>query len=119
MHQHKSYGIRRLILASGYSLAGLRSALRLDTAFRQETVLFAAGLVITSLLHITGVERALLIGSLFLVLIVELLNTAVECAIDRISHEIHPLSKRAKDLGSAAVFLALANAAFIWASIVL
>lgn len=116
---NKATGITRIINATRYSLEGLVSTFRSEAAFRQELVLVCIGVPIALLLNVTNVERALLIGSLFLVLIVELLNTAIESAINRISQEIHPLSKRAKDIGSAAVFLALLNAATMWGIILL
>ena len=106
-------GLRRLVNAARYSLAGLKAALG-EAAFRQELVL---ALVLIPLgLHLgkSGVERALLVGSVLLVLVVELLNSAVEAAVDRISTEMHELSKRAKDLGSAAVLLSLVNLATVW-----
>jgi diacylglycerol kinase (ATP) len=106
-------GLHRIWHAGGYSLAGLRAGWG-ETAFRQE-VLAAIVLVPAAFWLGRGwVETALLAASVLLVLIVELLNTAVEAAIDRIGLERHPLSKRAKDMGSAAVLLALLLAAGIW-----
>jgi diacylglycerol kinase (ATP) len=110
--QHR--GWRRLVNAAGYSWAGLRAAWRNEEAFRQETLLCAALVPVALWFGENGVERALLIGSLLLVMIVELLNSGIEAAIDRIGQERHELSGRAKDIGSAAVFLALLNAAIIW-----
>lgn len=112
-------GLRRLINATKYSLAGLTDAARHEDAFRQELILFAVAAPVALWLGADGIERALLIGSLFLVLIVELLNSAVEAAVDRISLEEHRLAKRAKDLGSAAVMLSLAAAAAVWALVLL
>ena len=97
-----------------WSLAGLGAALKHETAFRLEAILFAILAPLGIWLGQDGTERALLIGSLLLVLAVELVNSAVEAAIDRISDERHPLSKRAKDLGSAAVFLCLINVPVVW-----
>lgn len=112
-------GIRRLINALGYSLHGLRSAFRHEEAFRQE-VLFAIILIgVASILQVSGLERALMMASLLLVLVVELLNSAVEAVVDRVSLEEHHLAKRAKDIGSAAVFLSLVNVAVVWAAILL
>ncbi len=108
-------GLKRLYFAAGYSIRGLRAAWRHESAFRQEMLLFAIGAPLGGWLAGSGVERALLIGSLLLVLLVELLNSAVEAAIDRIGDGDHPLSARAKDLGSAAVFLSLLCAAVVWA----
>lgn len=107
-------GLRRIVNATSYSLAGLRSAWRHEAAFRQESALCAV-LVPTALwLGTTAVERALLIGTCLLVLIVELLNSGIEAAVDRVGEEHHALSGRAKDLGSAAVFLSLALTLVVW-----
>lgn len=104
----------RVIRALGYSLRGLRAAYKKESAFRQELVL-AVVLVPAGLwLGKNGVERALLIGSVLLVLIVELLNSSVEATVDRIGAEQHKLSGRAKDMGSAAVLIALLQLAAIW-----
>jgi diacylglycerol kinase (ATP) len=112
-------GIRRLVNALFYSFDGLADAFRHESAFRQE-VLLAAILVPTAfLIHVTAAERAMLIASVLLVMIVELLNTGVEVAIDRISFEHHSLSKRAKDIGSAAVLLTLLLLACVWGVIVI
>jgi diacylglycerol kinase (ATP) len=109
-------GLDRIVRATGYSLEGLRIAYRGESAFRQETWL-AVFLVPAALwLGRSWTEVALLAGSVVLVLIVELLNSAVEAAVDRISFETHDLSKRAKDIASAAVFLSLWLAAAIWAA---
>lgn len=99
--------------ATGYSLAGLRAGWN-ETAFRQESVAAVLMLPLAWWLGRTWVETALLAGSVILVLVVELLNTAVEAAIDRIGPEWHALSKRAKDMGSAAVLLSLLLTAGIW-----
>jgi len=107
-------GLRRLINATRYSLAGLAAALRHEDAFRQEVMLAAILVPTGAMLGRTGIERALLVGSVLLVLVVELLNSAIEAAVDRVSLEDHPLAKRAKDLGSAAVMLALLNVAAVW-----
>ncbi len=96
------------------SLNGLGHALTSERAFLQELVLLIAGSIAAFVLTDSNVERALLIGVLGLVLIVELLNSAVEATVDRIGPEQHPLSKRAKDLGSAAVLLSLVLAVAIW-----
>jgi diacylglycerol kinase (ATP) len=92
-------------------------AFREESAFRQELTLFVLLTPITFLLPISYLEKALLIASLIMVLVVELLNSSVEAAIDRISFEHHDLSKRAKDFGSAAVMLALLIAVLLWAAI--
>lgn len=107
-------GLRRLVDATRYSLEGLAAAFRHEEAFRLE-VLAAAALVPTGLwLGGDGVERALLVGSVLLVLIVELLNSGVEAVVDRVSLEHHDLAKRAKDYGSAAVMLSLIAAGAVW-----
>lgn len=112
-HKGKT-GLRRLINATRYSLSGLAAALRHEDAFRQEAMLAAILVPSGVMLGGTGVERALLVGSVLLVLIVELANSAIEAAVDRVSLEEHPLARRAKDLGSAAVMLALLNVAVVW-----
>ena len=115
-HKGKT-GLQRVLNAIRYSLDGLSAAVRHEDAFRMELVLLVVLTPLALWLGNSGVERALLIGCLILVLIVELLNSAVEAAVDRISFENHRLAKRAKDIGSAAVMLSLANAAVIWALI--
>ena len=112
LQQHK--GWRRLVNATGYSWAGLKAAWRNEEAFRQEALLCAALAPLALWLGDGAVERALLLGSLLLIVIVELLNTGIEAAIDRIGPERHELSGRAKDIGSAAVFVALLNAGVVW-----
>lgn len=110
-------GIRRIVRATVYSVQGMAHAWRHEAAFRQE---IALGLVLAPIglwLGTTPVERTLLIGSVVFVLIVELLNSAVEAAIDRHGEELHELSGRAKDLGSAAVMLSLLLVAALWASV--
>ena len=107
-------GLRRLINACGYSINGLRAAFRLEDAFRQEIGLAALLIPAALLLHVEAGERALLLASVFLVLIVELLNSAIEAAVDRISLDNHELAKVAKDIGSAAVMLSLACLATVW-----
>lgn len=108
-------GLRRVLNAAGYSWAGMRAAFRHEDAFRQELLLSGLLLPLAVYLGDSGVERALMIGSVLLVLIVELLNSAVEAAVDRISFEHHHLIKRAKDMGSAAVLIALLNVVVVWA----
>lgn len=107
-------GISRVIGAAGYSWKGLCAAFKNEAAFRQELLLLLVLTPVALWLGLDGIDYALLIGSLLLVLIVELLNSAVEAVVDRIGSEQHELSGRAKDIGSAAVFVALANAALIW-----
>lgn len=112
-------GWRRLINATAYSWAGLRAAWRNEEAFRQESLLCIVLTPLALWLGDSGVERALLIGSLLLIVIVELLNSGIEAVVDRIGPERHELSGRAKDIGSAAVFMSLLNAAVVWLLIVL
>ena len=112
-------GLQRIVNATRYSWAGLGAALRHEDAFRQELVLAAVLAPFGLWLGRTGAERALLVGCLILVLIVELLNSAIESAVDRTSLEAHPLAKRAKDLGSAAVMLSLALAGITWLLVLL
>ena len=112
---HKGHtGFDRVVRAAGFSVAGLRAAYQGESAFRQESWLAAAMLPLAFWLGRGWLEVAVLAGSVVLVLIVELLNSAVEAAVDRISFELHELSKRAKDIGSAAVFLSLAMCAGTW-----
>lgn len=110
--------IRHLIKALTYSLAGLRFALS-EIAFRQELALFTILGPVGLWLGQTPAEKALLVGCLLLVLVVELINSAIEAAIDRLSFEHHPLSGQAKDMGSAAVFVAIINVILVWLVIVI
>lgn len=112
-HKGRS-GLNRILHATRYSLDGLRSAYRGESAFRQEFWLAAVLLPAAFWLGRSWVEVALLAGSVMLVLIVELLNSGIEAAIDRVSFELHDLSKRAKDFASAAVFLSLLLCGSIW-----
>lgn len=112
-------GLTRILHAGGYSLAGLRAAYRGEAAFRQLLLLNAVLIPTACLLDVSRGERALLILAPFLALIVELLNSAIEAAIDRISLALHPLSKQAKDMGSAAQLLALTLIALTWGVILL
>jgi len=112
-------GLQRLLNALRYSAAGLKAAYACEDAFRQEAILSAVLLVASIFLPVNGLERAVMIASVLLVLIVELLNSAVEATVDRVSLESHRLSKRAKDIGSAAVLIALVNVAVVWASILI
>jgi diacylglycerol kinase (ATP) len=107
-------GIERIVRATGYSIEGLATAYRGESAFRQETWLAVLMLPLSFWLGRTWIEVALLAGSVMLVLIVELLNSGIESAIDRVSFEMHDLSKRAKDLASAAVFLSLLLCSGVW-----
>jgi len=107
-------GIRRTIKAALFSVAGLRAAWTHEAAFRQECALTFILVPIAFWLGHSAVQRALLIGSCVIVLIVEVLNSAIEAVVDRVGTDHHDLSGRAKDLGSAAVFLSLALVILIW-----
>jgi len=112
-------GLRRILNAVGYSWAGLAAAFKHENAFQQEVFLALVLIPLALFLGGSGIERALMIGAVLLVLMVELLNSAIEAAVDRISLEHHQLIKRAKDMGSAAVMIALINVVVIWALILL
>jgi diacylglycerol kinase (ATP) len=112
-------GLQRIWNALNYSLAGLRAAYANEDAFRQEVLLAAVLIPLAIVLPVGGIGRILMIGSVIVVLIVELLNSAIEAAIDRISLDHHRLSERAKDIGSAAVLLALINVAMTWTLVLL
>jgi diacylglycerol kinase (ATP) len=107
-------GLARIARAAGYSFKGQRAAFAGEEAFRQELLIVAIMTPAGLWLGRSAAERALLVGSLLLLLIVELLNSAIEAAIDRIGPERHELSGRAKDLGSAAVFVALVLTGAVW-----
>ena len=113
-HKSKS-GLGRMWNALFYSIAGFKAAYRHEHAFRQECLLALILLPLALLLPTGGLGKAMMVASVLLVLIVELLNSALEAAVDRISLEDHQLAKRAKDIGSAAVFSSLLNVAVIWA----
>ena len=110
-------GLTRLWNAFGYTRAGMRAAYRHEDAFRQEVwlaiVLIPAALLVPAQFA-GGIGKALMVGSVLLVLIVELLNSAIEATVDRVSLDNHRLSARAKDIGSAAVFIALVNVVAVW-----
>lgn len=112
-HKGKT-GLRRMVNAFGYSCAGLREAYCNEDAFRQEVLLALVLLPTAFWLEPTMIGRALMIGSVLLVIIVELLNSAIEATVDRISLDDHNLAKRAKDIGSAAVLLSLLNLSVVW-----
>lgn len=110
-------GLKRIVSAAGYSAKGLRAAFINEAAFRQEILLFVVLVPVALWLDVDLAEQLLMIGSLLLVLIVELLNSAIEAVVDRIGTDHHELSGRAKDLGSAAVLLTLLLTLYIWGSI--
>lgn len=111
-------GVKRILGAIGYSMEGLTSAWKGEQAFRQELLLVVPATIVALLLPIVPLEKLMLIGVLVLVLIVELINSAIEAVVDRVSLERNPLSKNAKDFGSAAVFLTVLLAAATWAVVV-
>ena len=110
-------GLVRLWNALGYSRDGLAAAWKNEAAFREEVLLAAIAIPLAIFLGKTGVDRSILIGSIILILIVEILNSGLEAVVDKASPEKHELAKRAKDMGSAAVLFSLINAAIIWACI--
>ena len=112
-------GIRRLIRATGFSLKGLAAVARHETAFQQELALTVVLVPLALWLGDNGLERALLIAVWLLVLMFELVNSAIEAVVDRIGPEQHTLSGRAKDIGSAVVLVALINAALVWSLVLL
>ncbi|AKL14062.1 TPA: diacylglycerol kinase [Kluyvera intermedia] len=110
-------GITRIIKAAGYSWKGVRAAWINEAAFRQEGVAVIIAIIIASFVDVDAITRVLLIGSVVLVMIVEILNSAIEAVVDRIGSEFHELSGRAKDMGSAAVLMAILLALFTWVSL--
>jgi diacylglycerol kinase (ATP) len=117
--QQQNVGIKRLVNALGWSMKGLRATFKHEEAFRQEVYLLIVLAPLGLWLGNDGVERALLVGPLLIVLIVELLNSAVESVVDRISDEQHKLSGRAKDQGSAAVLISLVLVVLCWGSVLM
>jgi diacylglycerol kinase (ATP) len=112
-HKHRP-GIMHAWRATGIALLGLRAAWVHEDAFRQEVVVALIAIPVALLSNASLTGRAMLVGSIFLVLIVELLNSALEAAVDHASMELHPLARRAKDIASAAVFVSIVNALLIW-----
>lgn len=107
-------GLARIWAALFHSLDGFSAALRHEDAFRQEVVLALVLIPLALAMHVSGLAKALMVGSVLLVLIVELLNSAIESLTDRVSLENHELAKRAKDMGSAAVMMSLVNVPVVW-----
>ena len=112
-------GVKRIYAAFFYSMQGFRTAWKTEHAFRQEIMLVLPAVVIALSLPVSSLKKLALIGVMIFLLIVELINSAIEAVVDRVSFEHHPLSKNAKDFGSAAVFLACVLAALTWAVVVL
>jgi len=117
-HKGKT-GFRRLLNALHYSCDGLKEAHRNEDAFRQEVLLALILLPLAFCLEPAAIGRALMIGSVLLLLIVELLNSAIEATVDRISLDDHRLAKRAKDIGSAAVLITIVNLVLVWLLVLL
>ncbi|RBW66257.1 diacylglycerol kinase [Vibrionales bacterium C3R12] len=111
-------GIKRVIKATGYSIQGLKAAFKHEAAIRQELGLLVVAILLLCWLDVTMLERIVMLSSVVLVLIVELINSAIEAVVDRIGVEHHELSGRAKDIGSSAVLVALLLAGFIWLTII-
>ena len=107
-------GVKRVLNATQYSLSGFKSAFQNEAAFRQIVLINIVLIPISCVLHVSRVEHAMLIAVCLFALIVELFNSAIEAVVDRVSLERHPLSKNAKDMGSAAQFVALAIIFFTW-----
>lgn len=112
-------GVSRVFKATGYSLAGLRAAIVGEAAFRQLLALSAVLIPLACVLQVSALERAVLLLVVFVALIVELLNSAIEAVVDRISLELHPLSKQAKDMGSSAQLISLLMILTVWLVILL
>ena len=119
MAHQNAKGIKRLINACIFSVAGFKATWTHEEAFRQEVIIFVVSTPIALWLGETTVEKLLLIGSVVLLMLVELLNSAVEAVVDRVGFEHHELSGRAKDIGSAAVMMSLAWAAVTWTLILI
>ncbi|MDZ4184980.1 MAG: diacylglycerol kinase [Desulfuromonadales bacterium] len=113
----KNTGLKRIYLAAGFSLKGITTAFRHEAAFRQEVLLAAILLPLAFWLQVDPLERVLMIAAVLLVLIVELLNSAIEAVVDRVGTEHHELSGRAKDMGSAAVFISMLLTAYVWGAV--
>lgn len=111
-------GLRRLLNAFAYSIAGLKAAYQNEDAFRQEVMMAIVLIPLAFYLADDAIARALMIASVMLVIIVELLNSSIEATVDRISLENHSLAKRAKDIGSAAVMMSLINLVAVWSLLI-
>jgi diacylglycerol kinase (ATP) len=119
MAYQNATGWRRIVNAFGYSIKGLKACYEVEEAFRQEVLVLIPAIPLGLWLGETPVERALLVGSLMIVPIVELLNSAIEANVDRVGLERHELAKRAKDIASAAVFMSILLTTLIWALLLL
>lgn len=116
---HKNTGFKRVVKALFYSFDGIASTLKHEAAFRQEAILAVVLVPLSFMMQVSLVEHLILIASIFLVLIVELLNSGIEAVVDDISMSNRPLAKRAKDMGSAAVLLSLSNCFFCWLAVII
>lgn len=114
VNPHKFTGSRRLLKTLSCSLSGLLVAWREEAAFRQEVILAIVLIPVAFMMPVDLTQRVLLVASVMLVLIMEMINSSIEATVDRISLDIHPLAKKAKDMGGAAVLLALTNAILTW-----
>lgn len=114
---NQATGLKRIIKATGYSYQGLTAAWRNEAAFREELVVTVIAIILATWLDVGVIARILLVGSVLLVMIVEILNSAIEAVVDRVGSDYHELSGRAKDMGSAAVLLAIIFALFVWCSV--
>ena len=115
---HQNTGLKRVLKALLYSVEGIASTLKYEAAFRQEAILAIILIPLSFLMHVPLVQHLILVASILLVLIVELLNSAIESVVDDISLRNRPLAKRAKDMGSAAVLLSLLNCFICWVSVI-
>ena len=113
----KNTGLKRIFLAFGYSINGIKSAFKHEAAFRQEILLAVILIPTAFILEVSQIERILLISPVVLVIIFEIINSAIEAVVDRVGTEFHELAGRAKDMGSAVVLIALALTAYIWIEI--
>ena len=113
------HGFKRMRNALGYSMKGLSAALKHEAAFREELLLAIVFISSSFYFEVTDVERVLLVTSVLLVLVVELINSAIEAVVDRVGEEHHELSGRAKDMGSAAVFITILLAIYVWIEIII
>ncbi|MCE9787143.1 diacylglycerol kinase [Shewanella chilikensis] len=118
MKPANNHGLKRIFRATGFSIKGLYSAWKHEAAFRQEAVLALLMIPLALYLDLTKTEKLLLIATVFIVIITELLNSAIEAVVDRVGDEIHPLSGQAKDIASAAVFISLCLCGLTWAVVI-
>ncbi len=118
MKPANNHGLKRIFRATGFSMKGLNSAWKHEAAFRHEAVLALLMIPLAVYLDVAKTEKLLLIATVFIVIITELLNSAIEAVVDRVGDEIHPLSGQAKDIASAAVFISLCLCGLTWAVVI-